>query len=147
MASKWMGLVIAAFGVALPAIADGRDQARVEGPEPLMPAECHDRHSVLGDCDIRRESSHIVRRPAVTRIVTHAPPTTVRRVVQSSSATTQGIDFSGFNGGVDAGVSGGVIVSGGNVFITRVEGQRFSGVRSSAVGRAVLSGRLGGSSY
>lgn len=146
MASKWIGLVIAACGVALPAIADGRDQARVEGPEPLIPVECHDRHSVLGDCDIRRETSHIVRRPAVTRIVTHSPPTTVHRVVQSSSATTQGFDFSGFNGGVGAGVSGGFVGGGGNVIIIR-NGQRFSGVRSNTVGRAVLNGRLGGSGY
>ena len=145
MVPKCIGVAIAACCFALPALADGRDQARVEGPAPLMPVECHLGHAADEACYVRREATQIIRRPAVTRVVTQLP-TTTHRVVQSSAATTQGFDFSGLNGGVGAGVSGG-FVGGGNVIVIREEGQRFSGVRSSAVGRAVLSGRLGGSGY
>lgn len=145
MAAKWMGLTVAACCFALPALADGRDQVRVEGPAPLTPVECHHVQAADGSCYVRRETTQITRRPTVTRTVTHAP-STVRRVVQAQAPTTQGFDFTGFNGGVGAGVTGGFVGGGGNVIIIR-DGQQFSGVRSNPVGRAVLSGRLGGNGY
>ena len=146
MALKWMGLVIAAFGIAFPAFADGQERVHAEGPVPLMPVECHGHQSFNGECCVQGARANIVRRQAVTRSVMH-DPARIHRDVHTDSAITQGFDFSGFNGGVGAIISGGIVSGGGNVIIIREEGQRFSGVRSTAVGRSVLSRKLDGSGY
>lgn len=144
-AAKWMGAVMIAGVLAMPALADGRDKTPVVGPTPLKPVQCEHGYYADGRCYVPQRQSQTIRTPSVTRTVTHAPTTTVRRYVQShSTQAAQGFDFSGFDGGVGAGVSGGFAGGGGgNVIIIR-DGQRFSGVRSNPVGRAVLGGHYGG---
>ncbi|MEO0465389.1 MAG: hypothetical protein AAF216_02505 [Pseudomonadota bacterium] len=141
---KWLGLAAFACALASPALADGRDRAPIGGPVPLAPVECEHGYYADGTCYVPRQSTQVIHRPAVTRTVTHAPTTTVRRVVRTEAAA-QSFDFSGFTGGVGSGVSGGYGGGGGGVIILR-DGRRFSGVRSNAVGRVVLNRSFSGSS-
>ena len=120
----WTGLVLAAAVFTAPAFADGKDTGRrVTGPDPLVPHAhgCVSELDGSDNCHTRKQVRRVYRRPAAT-------PT--RRVVHRASAPVERYDFSGFNGGVGAGVDGGYYGGGGGGIVISGQ-QRFSGVLNS----------------
>lgn len=121
---KWMGLALAATLLAAPALADGKDTGRpVKGPEPLTPHAQACTPELHGHEACR---SHTVRR----KVYRKASPTRTQRVVRRAVAPAPVYDFSGFSGGVGAGIDGGYYGGGGGFIVTGAS-PRFSGVLSS----------------
>lgn len=120
----WTGLILAAALLAGPALADGKDTGqRVKGPEPLTPharscvPELHG-HDACRTLTVKRKI-HTTRAPARKQ-----------RVIRRAAAPAASYDFTGFDGGVGAGIDGGYYGGGGG-FIVSGTGPRFSGVLNS----------------
>lgn len=142
--AAFIALAVGLF--AAPALADGRDRSQPVGPTPLQPAvtqHCENGHYADGRCYIpaRQTQQRVIRR--------HAPQATVRRVVHQPAtqtvrrASAPNYDFSAFNGGVGANVSGGFGGGRGGVIVLN-SGPRFSGVLSNPAARISFGHRKGG---
>ncbi len=139
--NKWAVMSLTFAILAAPALADGKDTGQpVAGPAPLKPHASTCAPELQGD-------AHCAPQKVYRRQVQHAPRQVQRRVVQQV-ATAPSYDFSGFSGGVGAGVDGGYYGGGGGV-IAFSSDRRFSGVLQNPASAFTFrrSSRFGGKSH
>lgn len=105
----FVSLGIAAAMLACPAMADGKPGTpSFKGPSPLTPS---------GDAELLGNEQ-----PPVTRVPVQRTP-----AVEPPAPQPMRLDLSGFDGGVGAGISGGLYGGGGSLIVVGSD-RRFSGV-------------------